>query len=196
MLRDSLDTGSPAQQGVRPEEQTAPVLTAGEHPATLADMHPPWSAEAAGGRPSRAQPDSRGWPRRRVALAVGAASLVAGLIGWMVSGATTASQTAPPPAPTSSAPASSHSALTVAVQSDALLGEPVDTAVQQLRSLGLRPTVTWVQGGDGSGRGTVVSVQPSGQLPVGSVVTVTAIPRHHGGDGQNQGGDGHGHGGD
>jgi serine/threonine protein kinase len=195
-LRDSLDIGPPTQQGATPQEQTALLMTGGEHPATLADMHPPWPAEAVSAWPSGAQPDHRGWPRRRVALAVGAASVVAGLIGWMVSGATTASPTVPPPAPSSSVLAPSHSALTVAVQSDALLGESVDAAVQQLRSLGLRPTVTWVQGGDESGRGTVVSVQPTGQLPVGSVVTVTAIPRHHSGDGQNQGGDGHGQGGD
>ena len=177
-----------------PEEQTAPVPTAGEHPATLADMHPLWHAEAAGAWASDEQPPDRGWPRRRVALAVGAASIVAGLFGWLVSGAISASPTAPPPAPTSSAPALSHSALTVAVQSDALVGEPVDAAVQQLRSLGLRPKVVWAQGSDpSSGRGTVVSVQPSGQVPVGSVVTVFAVESHHGGDG-GDGGGGHGNG--
>jgi hypothetical protein len=193
-LRDSL-AGLPVQAGVRPEEQSALMPTAGEHPATLADMHPLWHAEAAGAWAPDEQP-ARGWPRRRVALAVGAASIVAGLIGWAVSGAISASPTARAPAPTSSAPAHSHSALTVAVQSDALVGGPVDAAVQQLRSLGLRPAVVWTQGSDqSSGRGTVVSVQPSGQVPIGSVVTVFAVASHHGGDGQNSGGDGHGNGG-
>jgi eukaryotic-like serine/threonine-protein kinase len=194
-LRDGLDAGLSSQQGAMPDEQTARALTDGGHPATLADMHPLWHAGAAAAGASDPQPDNRGWPPRRVALAVGAASVVAGLIGWVVSGATSPGGAAPTPAPTSSAPVQTHSALTVAVQSDALAGEPVDVAVQQLRSLGLRPTVTWVQGSDQSGRGTVVSVQPSGQVPIGSVVTVTALQRHHGGDGQSQGGDGHGNGG-
>jgi eukaryotic-like serine/threonine-protein kinase len=198
-LRDSLVTKLPAQQEVTPQEQTAPVMTAGEPPATLADPHPPWHTEAARVSAADAQRDHRGWPRRRVALAVGAASVVAGLTGWMVSGATAASPPAPAPAPasSSSAPAQGHSALTVPVQSDALIGEPVGAAVQQLRSLGLRPTVTWLQGSDeSSGRGTVVSVQPSGLVTIGSVVTVTALQRHHGGGRHNQGGDEHGNGGD
>jgi serine/threonine-protein kinase len=190
-LGDSLDAEPGSRQGATLIQRAAPAMMADDHPATLADMHPLWHAEVDGTWAPDAQPDDRRWPRRRVALAVGAASIVAGLIGWMASGATGAGPTAGTPAPSSSAPAQAHSALTIAVQADAFVGQPVDTVVQQLRSLGLRPTITWTQGSDqSSGQGTVVSVQPTGQVPIGSVVTVSAVQRHHGGDGQNQGGGG------
>lgn len=199
-LRDGLAADAGAWQGATLHQDATPGTVAGDHPATLADMNPRWHEEAAGGRVSGGHRDYRGWPRRRVALAVGAASVAAGLIGWAVSSATTPgsagrSPTSPPAA------ANSHSAVTVSVQSDALIGQPVNAVVQQLRSLGLQPTITWVQAGDQSlangqpaGPGTVVSVQPTGPVPIGSVVTVTAVQRHHG-DGQNSGGDGHGNGG-
>jgi eukaryotic-like serine/threonine-protein kinase len=172
------------------------------HPATLADVHAPRAGDLTAGLPLPAsRADDRGWPRRRVALAVGTASVAAGLIGWAISGAANHGPAAPSRPSSPPAAAATQSALTVAVQAGTFVGQPVDAVVQQLRDLGLRPTISWVQDGgqlpgydqtsaydQSPGRGIVVSVQPTGPVPVGSVVTITAVPRHHGGDGQDQGG--------
>lgn len=50
----------------------------------------------------------------------------------------------------------------------------------------------------GQDPGTVLTVQPSGQVPVGSVITITApAPLHHHGHGHGDGqGGGNGNGGD
>jgi hypothetical protein len=181
-------------------------VAAGDHPATLAYVNPLWQDEATGGRSLSAQAGDRGWDRRRVVLAIAAASVAAGLIGWGVSAATGRSPARTPVTPP--AAVNSHSPATVTVEAGALIGQPVDAVVQQLSSLGLQPKIVWVQTGDqsngynqtsaydqSSGRGTVVSVSPTGPVSIGSVVIITAVPRHHGGDGQNSGGDGHGNGG-
>jgi len=207
-LRDGVAADPPSWPGATLHQGAIPVPTAGEHPATLADLNPVWHEQGAGGWASYEPRDYRGWPRRRVALAVAAASVAAGLIGWAISGLTSSSPPAstPPPAATQS-----HSALTVAVQKDALVGQPVSTVVQQLQSLNLRPVIVWQQGGDQSNgftqtpgaiqpdggnqslQGTVVSVYPTGPVAIGSVITITAVPRHHG-DNHGSGGDGNGNG--
>jgi hypothetical protein len=82
----------------------------------------------------------------------------------------------------------------VAVNAGALAGQRAGLVVRRLRQLGLRPHVVWTANG-GKEPGTVISVQPSGPVPVGSTVTVAAAlrpPGHRGGHGH---GDGHGHGG-
>lgn len=215
-LRDDLTAARRSRHGT-PYHDAMPAAAAFEHPPTLADMHPLWHADPTGEWAPDAQPGYRGWSRRRVVLAVAAASIVAGLIGWGVSSATT-----PGPARTPTTPPAatkSHSAATVTVQASALIGQPVNAVYQQLQGLGLRPVIVWQQGGDqsngynqpsgynqspgtsqysytqSSGKGTVVSVYPSGAVPVGSVVTITAVERHHGGDGSNFGGGGNGSGG-
>ena len=75
----------------------------------------------------------------------------------------------------------------------AVQGQPADAVLGQLRHAGLRPRLTRVP--DGHLRpGTVISVQPAGQVLVGTVVTVTAAsapPGHghgHGNGGGNNGG--------
>jgi eukaryotic-like serine/threonine-protein kinase len=182
-----------------------PEVRAIEHPPTLADMNPLWHADPSAEWTKDPQPSYRGWSRRRVVLAVGAASIVAGLIGWGVSAATSPGPARAPTTPP--AASTSHSVTTVTVQADALIGQPVNAVVQQLTTLGLQPRIVWVQDGDQSGGfsqtssydqpsgpGTVVSVTPTGPVPIGSVVTVKAVPPHYGGDGQNFGGHGHDHG--
>ena len=144
------------------------------------------------------------------ALAVAAAALIAGLAGVMLaSGSGTASpqrhpaahrQTTPPP---TSPPEHSSSAQTVQVNGSALIGQPVDAVTQRLRQLGLRVHVTMVRT-DQQAPGTVVSVQPGGQVAAGGSVTVTAAlapaghaaDGHHHGDGNGKGGGGNGQGGD
>ena len=80
-------------------------------------------------------------------------------------------------------------------RSAALQGQPADAVLGQLRHAGLRPRLTRVP--DGHLRpGTVISVQPAGQVPVGTAVTVTAAaaPPGHGHGRGNGGGNGGGNG--
>jgi beta-lactam-binding protein with PASTA domain len=77
----------------------------------------------------------------------------------------------------------------VTVDEAALAGQPADRVLRQLRQAGLRPALAQTPGGR-LPPGTVISVQPAGQVPAGSAVTVTAAsapPGHR---------HGHGHGGD
>lgn len=165
--------------------------------ATLVD---PWLARVAtSGRGSSAPHRNireravRPWRRRLGLAVVGAAA--AGLTGWLVAGAL-ATPAASHPAPVASRPATSPTASptvqTVDVNSAALVGQSVFAVRQSLLQLGLMPVV--------QGAGTVLSVQPSGTVPVGSTVTVTAASpfSHHGhhGFGGNGGNRGNGDGGE
>jgi serine/threonine-protein kinase len=182
-----------------------PGPAAGE-PATLTDASPPDMA------PTHRRPrPSRMRPARGVALAVAGVAVVAGLAGWLLAGAFGAGpQQAQPGGPqpaaggpsaagapggarnptapderTSTAPAGRR----VEVNADALAGQQASVVSQQLRQMGLRPRVVGVVRG-GQAPGTVISVQPSGQVPAGSVVTVTAArppPGQGSGDGNGQG---------
>jgi len=222
-LRDGLRADPGAWQDATLRHDPTQVAAAA-HPATITYMSPAWQDESARGSVPYGQRDYRGWTRGRVALAVVAASIVAGLIGWGVSAATSPGQSRTPAAPP--AAAKSHSPITVSVPTDAYLGQPVSAVFQQLQSLGLRPQIVWEQSngqpignnqpsgygqspGTGqygytqspgtnqygytssSGQGTVVSVYPVGQVPLGQVVTIYAVPRHHhdrgGGDGNGGG---------
>jgi eukaryotic-like serine/threonine-protein kinase len=195
-LRDLLAAGRLGQDGYVASHRAGPALTmALEHPGVLADAPPPWYADDAEGLPPPPQPGDRAWPRRRVALAIAAASIVAGLAGWLVSTATggaTPAVTPPPAVSRSSSPAADM----VTVDSSALIGQPVAAVRSTLQSLGLQPQVNWVSQSDQSQvPGTVVSVQPSGPVPAGSIVTVTAVLQHDHSDGQGGGGHDHGNGG-
>jgi eukaryotic-like serine/threonine-protein kinase len=142
----------------------------------------------------RLRPDGS-WRRWAAGLAAAVAG-VAALVGWLLAGGGSPSR--PAQSATRPAAARSHSpAHRVEVNPAALARQPADQVSQRLAQLGLRPQVV----GAVTGRqppGTVVSVQPSGQLTVGSVVTVFAAvgPPGHGNDkGNGNGGDnGNGHG--
>jgi hypothetical protein len=124
--------------------------------------------------------------------------LIAGLGGLMLTGASgpSAPQRHPAVHRATTPPPQRSTAQAVQVNADALTGQPVAAVAQQLRQLGLQVHVQMVRTGQ-QPPGTVVSVQPGGQLPAGSSVTVTgALPagqdngRHHdnGGGGNGQGG--------
>ena len=177
-----------------------PVPRAWE-PATLADASPPDMAPA-----HRRPPRGRRRPARGVALAVAGVAVVAGLAGWLMAGAFGAGPQQPQPGgpqPTASTPGAAArtptapaartptapAARSVEVNADALAGQQASVVSQQLRQMGLRPRVVGAVRG-GQAPGTVIAVQPSGQVPAGSIVTVTATLRPPGqgnGDGNGQG---------
>jgi eukaryotic-like serine/threonine-protein kinase len=179
-LRDAV-AGSATAQLARNPGGSSPVTQLLADPVTLTGL--PAVDEA----PADRRDEPR--PRRRAVLAVAAAIAVAGLAGWLLRGGVgTASPQHSPgtPQPTASTPA----ARTVAVNAGALTGQPVHEVSKQLSQLGLQPQIRWAHA-NGQDPGTVVSVQPSGQVPVGSVVTVTAAFEGHGhGHGNGQGGNG------
>jgi eukaryotic-like serine/threonine-protein kinase len=131
-------------------------------------------------------------PVLAVAGVIAAAGLTAVLVAAM-SGA------APQPdraktGPSAAAPAA-PAARMVTIDSAALEGQPADAVLGQLRQAGLRPRLARVP--DGHLRpGTVISVRPAGQVPVGTVVTVTAAapPGHRHGQDNGGGGNGGGNG--
>ena len=129
-------------------------------------------------------------------LAIAAAVLIGSVIqpghAGGVPSATPSGRTRPSPA----------GATMVDVRLGALIGQPVRAAAHLLRQQGLAVRIRWRHDG-GQPPGTVLSVQPAGPRPVGSLVTLTAAlkPEQDGqhGDGQQgggqQGGDGqHGNG--
>ena len=110
---------------------------------------------------------------------------------------------AQPSAPSSSAAGvRSSESRTVEVSASALVGQQVSEVRRQLQQLGLGVRVIWQP--NEQDPGTVLSVQPSGQVPTGSVIVVTAVGPAHGdrhghGDGPGNGngnGQGSGNGGD
>jgi serine/threonine-protein kinase len=145
-------------------------------------------------------------PRRRLRFAwvTALAAVVVALAGWLVAGAVSGPSQPPATAtrqPQASPAASTPGPATVNVNAAALVGQPVGAVRQQLAGLGLRPRVVRSVTG-GQRPGTVVSVQPGGQVAQGSVITVSAAvappghrhhkAKHHGhgnGGGNGQGGD-------
>jgi beta-lactam-binding protein with PASTA domain len=87
----------------------------------------------------------------------------------------------------------------VDVNLGALIGQPVGAAARLLRQQGLVVRIRW-RHGDGQPPGTVLSVQPAGPRPVGSLVTLTVALKPEqdgqqggpGGDGQQGHGQHHG----
>jgi len=181
-LRDSLAGDATA---VLASEPGGPPGTTGAEPLPVTLIGPP----APGEGPARpgSQPDRR--PRYAVLLGVAGAILVAGLASWLLAGVLTAGSAQHQPGTPHVA---ARTPSTVAVNADALVGQRAGLVVQRLRQLGLRPHVVWAVNG-GQQPGTVISVQPSGQIAAGSSVTVTAALRP---PGQREGhGHDHGHGG-
>ncbi len=139
-------------------------------------------------RSPRSRPGVRHRRRRLVTLAAGAAVVIAGLTGWLLSTGSRPAQAArhAPHLARAAAPS------LVAVSQDALVGQPVSTVRQQLRRRGLRVRVAWQHNGHLQ-PGTVISVQPAGRVRAGTTVTVTgalAPPRHGDGNGGGNGGNG------
>jgi serine/threonine-protein kinase len=129
------------------------------------------------------------WPGRTAALAAGL--FIAAVIGVAALASSLSHTPSRPPA----APPSASAARTVNVSSAALAGQPADTVRRQLQQLGLRVQVRWQPSHQDPG--TVLAVQPSGRVPVGSLVIITAADRLHHGDGHGNGnGQGDGDGGD
>jgi eukaryotic-like serine/threonine-protein kinase len=112
--------------------------------------------------------------RNRLAIVLAsAAAAVAVLVAMLAFGFFRGSPPAKPAA-ASSPRASTHPPVrkTVVVAAPSLVGKPATAVRSELRKLGLKPrlvkSVTTAQAA-----GLVVSVQPGGRLPLGSVVTVT-----------------------
>jgi serine/threonine-protein kinase len=177
-LRDDLAAGATAVLAGEPGGPPAAVTS---QPPTLV------------GAPAVSAPPARSAHRwnwgRAVALAV--ALVVVGLVGWLLVGTITAT---PPATPHAAARTpGTQAARTVEVNAAALTGQRAGAVGQRLRQLGLHPHIVWAANGT-QAPGTVISVQPSGRVPVGSPVTVTAAfapPGHRHGHGHD-----HGHGGD
>jgi serine/threonine-protein kinase len=177
--------GPPTLEGDGYPIPLGPPTLAGAGPGALVGVGPvlPVGRRMSGPRPApRPRPYQRGgryggyraWPRWKMALAV-AATVAVGLIAAL---AMSVFRSAPPQkSATPGGGSTPHvAALSVRVHAGALVGRPAGSVVRQLRRLGLRPrlvrTVTSRQAA-----GHVVSVQPSGQVPIGSTVIVTAAVR-------------------
>lgn len=117
--------------------------------------------------------------RRRGLAAAAAASVTAGLAGWLVPGLFAASslpahaRTVGTPAPSASSIATPRA---VRVDAGALIGLPVNTVLSRLRALGLQPLLEWAVNGKATA-GTVTGVTPAGLVTQGSQVMVVAAYR-------------------
>ena len=194
-------TGIPGDPPSATAMGAGPVTLVGE-PVSMTGGPAPWAGDPvtlAGASPPDMAPGhrrprpGRTRPARGVLLAVAGVAVVAGLAGWLLAGAFGAGRQAQPGGPqaavgTPTAPAGR----TVEVNADALAGQQADVVSRQLRQMGLRPRVVGAVRGS-QAPGTVISVQPSGRLRTGSIVTVTAAlppPGQGDGDGNGQGNNG------
>jgi len=132
------------------------------------------------------------WPGRAAALAAG------GLLAAVVCSAVLASSLSNGPSsphksrPHASPPASS-TARTVDVSSGSLTGQPLSMVQHRLQRLGLHARVRWQPSHEEPG--TVLALQPSGRVPAGTMIVITAASGSHpAGNGEGDGGHGHGHG--
>jgi hypothetical protein len=159
------------------------TLTLEARPDPLTDLA--WAGPARSGTRVR----GRTLPGRAAVLGAGGltgAVVLAVLLAGMLSGAGSRARTASPPA----APSRTSLAATVQVSAGSLAGQPLSAVRRQLQQLGLMVRVQWQPSGQDPG--TVLSVQPSGRVPAGSVIAITAAaPSHHDRHGH---GDGHGNG--
>ena len=123
------------------------------------------------------------------ALVLTAAAVTAGLAAWVLAGGAGPAHPAQQDRPAARASASPAGPRLADVNQAALAGQPVGAVLRQLRQLGLQVRLAW-QFSDQQAPGTVVSVQPSGQLAPGTTVLVTGAvsPRHHGHHGHQHGG--------
>ncbi len=142
--------------------------------STLPLVNPPYPAGPAHRRGLAAV--SRSWrraaqrPGKAVALAAG--MLIAAAVGAAALASSLSHASSRPPAATSPAPAR-----TVDVAAGSLIGQPLDMIRHRLQQLGLLVRVRW-QASDQT-PGTVLAVQPSGPVPAGSVIVITAASQLH-----------------
>ena len=158
---------------------TRPVTRPGLSQATRADNSTAvLAAPQAPGYP----PPRRGQPPRgrRLALALTAATAAAGLAAWVLAGGAGTVHPARQARPAATASTSLARPRLADVNQAALAGQPVGAVLRQLRQLGLRAQPAW-QYSDQQAPGTVLSVQPTGQLTPGTRVVVTGAvsPHHH-----------------
>jgi tRNA A-37 threonylcarbamoyl transferase component Bud32 len=196
-LRDTLAYGVVARG---PEGLPPATMATDAQPVTLVHAIPPDFADGeAASRPpvDRRLRGGRSWPGRGIVLVLAAVALIAGLTGWLLASALGGtSPSRPGESPAARASSSAPAPRTVTVNDGPLVGQPVGTVSEQLRQLGLHPRVAWITS-DQQDPGTVVSVQPTGQVPAGSTVLVTAVAQPSGGHGNGSGngnGDGNGNG--
>jgi len=187
-LRDAMAGGTPVQQGLW---SALPVAPADPRPATLVNpwVPDPWPAH-------RWRCHGRVWSGPAVAVAAAAAALIIGWVLASVFGAT------PPQRPTvlqrsATRPPSASPPRMIEINGGSLAGQPVSVVRERLHELGLRVRLRW-QPSSQQPPGTTESVQPSGQVPAGSIVVVTAAFQRHddNGDGGDDGGGGDNGGGD
>ncbi len=145
-------------------------------------------------RPARRWPLGGSAPFARAAGLAVIVAMAAGLFGFLLAGVLNAAPRRPALPSTAATPRTAAAARTVEVNGRSLTGQPVGAVRSQLRQLGLVVRVSW-QPSDQQATRTVLSVLPSGRVPVGSTVTVMAALQVSGhGDGHGNG-DGHGDGG-
>jgi eukaryotic-like serine/threonine-protein kinase len=163
-----------------PPAGAAPPASAGSAapPASAGSAAPP--AGAASPAPpagaARSAPPTPARPRRHRLAAAGLAAgiLAAGLLGWLL--ATAGSH--PPQGSRAQAGRPARSAVSVRTVgvSTSLLGRPVSVVRRELRGLGLVVRVQ-PQPDQQAPPGSVVRIYPTGQVPAGSVVLLTAATR-------------------
>ena len=171
-----------------------PITQPPTRPLTLAGAPvapPSTSAQLAGHRPPRSE-RARRWPVRAFAAIAVAATVLA---GWLL--ASHGGPAHPGAHQGTTTPVTSSPAARLAqVSAAALAGQPLPAVREQLRHEGLHVRVAWQHNSDQQA-GTVLSVQPAGQLPAGTTVLVTAAlppPGHHHGHDHHSNGDGQGDG--
>jgi eukaryotic-like serine/threonine-protein kinase len=181
-LRDDLVTAGAAQGAqaapLPVPAQPVPLPVPAADAARTTAGHPGAELITLGGGPG---PPPEIWPRRQSrsrharAVAIAAAvALIAGLAGWLVAGMFRY-------VPASASMPSERAALrTIYVDGAVLDGRPVRAVRRELRHLGLNVRVLWRRDG-GLAPGRVLSVQPTGSVPTGSLIVVTgsAAPPHH-----------------
>jgi serine/threonine-protein kinase len=190
-LRDDLTTTAAAATPA----PTLPLAQATTRALTLAET--PGASWSPSGQWAGHRPPPSGRARRKPAWALAAAAVAAAAIlaGWLLAGHggpahPAARQATPTPVRSSPAPPRlTH------VSPAALAGQPLPAVRRQLRRQGLHVRVAWQPNGHQQ-PGTVLTVQPTGQLRSGTTVLVTAaLPapghhhhgHHHHGNGDGQG---------
>lgn len=168
---------------------TADVAALSGRPAAEAPG-PPQATLMLAGITEYDTPSPYRWPghlarkRRTALLTVAGVIAAAGISGLLVAVGSGIASSHP-------ASTSTTSGQMVTVDGAALDGQPAAAVLAQLRQAGLRPHLLQ-QSDDHAQPGTVITVEPAGQVPVGATVTVVAAFGHHHHDGKGSGDNGNG----